>query len=104
VTKAYRTTAADAVLARFPSARRAKIKARAAEIVAEDLGFSDLRKSKVLKELAWADERKLSAYVAKVLRHHIEAETKDKAKSKGHRRCSQRQSRRPHSRFFCDKL
>jgi hypothetical protein len=45
VTKAYRTTAADDVLARFPPARRAKIKARAAEIVAEELALSDLRKS-----------------------------------------------------------
>jgi predicted DNA-binding protein (UPF0251 family) len=45
VTKAYRTTAADAVLARFPPARRAKVKARAAEIVAEELALSDLRKA-----------------------------------------------------------
>jgi predicted DNA-binding protein (UPF0251 family) len=50
VTKAYRTTAADAVLARFPPARRAKIKARAAEIVAEELALSDLRKSKEMTQ------------------------------------------------------
>jgi predicted transcriptional regulator len=40
---------------------------------------------KALKELAEADERKLSAYVARVLRRHIDAETKDKAKPKGQR-------------------
>jgi predicted DNA-binding protein (UPF0251 family) len=45
VTKAYRTTAADTVLACFPPARRAKVKARAAEIVAEELALSDLRKA-----------------------------------------------------------
>lgn len=45
MTKAYRTTAADTVLARFPPARRAKVKARAAEIVAEELALSDLRKA-----------------------------------------------------------
>jgi len=50
VTKAYRTTAADAVLARFPPARRAKIEARAAEIVAEELALSDLRKSKEMTQ------------------------------------------------------
>jgi transcriptional regulator with XRE-family HTH domain len=42
--------AADAVLARFPPARRAKIKARAAEIVAEELALSDLRKSKEMTQ------------------------------------------------------
>ena len=50
MTKAYRTTAADAVLARFPPVRRAKIKARAAEIVAEELALSDLRKSKEMTQ------------------------------------------------------
>ncbi|HEY7424198.1 MAG TPA: XRE family transcriptional regulator [Gemmataceae bacterium] len=50
MTKAYRTTAADAVLARFPPARRAKIKARAAEIVAEEFALSDLRKSKEMTQ------------------------------------------------------
>ncbi len=50
MTKAYRTTAADAVLARFPPARRAKIKARAAEIVAEELALKDLRKSKEMTQ------------------------------------------------------
>ena len=40
---------------------------------------------KALKDLAEADERKLSAYVARVLRRHVETETKDKAKPKGQR-------------------
>lgn len=40
---------------------------------------------KALKELAEADERKLSAYVARVLRRHTEAETKDRGKAKGQR-------------------
>ena len=50
MTKEYRTTEANAVLARFPPARRAKIKARAAEIVAEELALSDLRKSKEMTQ------------------------------------------------------
>jgi hypothetical protein len=50
VTKEYRTTAADTVLAGLPPARRAKIKARAAEIVAEEMALSDLRKSKEMTQ------------------------------------------------------
>jgi predicted DNA-binding protein (UPF0251 family) len=50
VTKTYRTTAADAVLAGFQPARREKIKTRAAEIVAEEMGLSDLRKSKEITQ------------------------------------------------------
>jgi transcriptional regulator with XRE-family HTH domain len=50
VTKAYRTTAADTVLARSPPARRAKVMERAAEIVAEELALSDLRKSKEMTQ------------------------------------------------------
>jgi helix-turn-helix protein len=50
VTKEYRTTAADTVLAGHPPARRAKIKARAAEIVAEEMALSDLRKSKEMTQ------------------------------------------------------
>jgi hypothetical protein len=40
---------------------------------------------KASKELAEADERKLSAYVARVLRRHIEAETKVRTKPKAQR-------------------
>jgi hypothetical protein len=40
---------------------------------------------KALKELAEADERKLSAYVARVLRRHIETETKVRAKPRAQR-------------------
>jgi hypothetical protein len=50
VRKEYRTTAADTVLAGLPPARRAKIKARAAEIVAEEMALSDLRKSKEMTQ------------------------------------------------------
>jgi hypothetical protein len=50
VTKEYRTTGADTVLAGLPPARRARIKARAAEIVAEEMALSDLRKSKEMTQ------------------------------------------------------
>lgn len=46
MTKEYRTIPAGDVTAGFSAARRDKIKARAAEIVAEELALSDLRKSK----------------------------------------------------------
>jgi len=36
--------------------------------------------AKALKNLADADERKLSPYVARVLRRHVEAETKAKGR------------------------
>jgi hypothetical protein len=46
MTKAYRTTLADEVVARFPAARRKAIRARAAELIAEEVALKDLRKGK----------------------------------------------------------
>jgi len=44
--KTYRTIPADDVLARFSPARRAKINVRAARLIAEEIGLSDLRRAK----------------------------------------------------------
>ncbi len=46
MSKEYRTIPADAVLARFAPARQAKINLRAAQLIAEEVGLSDLRKAK----------------------------------------------------------
>lgn len=46
MTKAYRTVQADEVIGTFPAERRARIKARATELIAEELGLQELRKSK----------------------------------------------------------
>ena len=50
MTKAYRTTPLDEVLAGLPAEQRAKIEARAAELVAEELALRDLRKAKALTQ------------------------------------------------------
>jgi len=46
MSKEYRTVPADEVIGKLPAGRRAKIKARAAELIAEELGLQELRKSK----------------------------------------------------------
>lgn len=46
MTKDYQTVPADEVFAKLPAARQAKIKDRAAELIAEELGLQELRKSK----------------------------------------------------------
>jgi hypothetical protein len=46
MSKEYRTVPADEVIGKLPAERRAKIKARAAELIAEELGLQELRKSK----------------------------------------------------------
>ena len=46
MSKAYRTIPADQVLDRFPAGRQARIKQRAAQLIAEEIGLSELRKSK----------------------------------------------------------
>lgn len=44
MTKAYRTVPVEETVRKLPAARQARIKARAAEIVAEELALRDLRK------------------------------------------------------------
>ena len=46
MTKEYRAVPADEVIGKFPAARRARIKERATELIAEELGLQELRKSK----------------------------------------------------------
>lgn len=46
MTKNYRAVPADEVIGKLPASRRAKIKARATELIAEELGLQELRKSK----------------------------------------------------------
>ena len=46
MTKEYRAVPADEVIGKLPAVRRAKIKERAAELIAEELGLQELRKSK----------------------------------------------------------
>jgi len=48
--KGYRTIPADEVLARFSPARRARIDLRAVQLIAEEVGLSDLRKAKRLTQ------------------------------------------------------
>jgi predicted DNA-binding protein (UPF0251 family) len=48
--KRYRTIPADEVLARFSPARQARIKLRAVQLIAEEVGLSDLRKAKRLTQ------------------------------------------------------
>lgn len=44
--KEYRAVPADEVIGKLPAERRARIKARATELIAEELGLQELRKSK----------------------------------------------------------
>jgi hypothetical protein len=46
MSKEYRTIPADEVLGRFPPARQAQINLRAAQLIAEEVGLSELRKAK----------------------------------------------------------
>lgn len=46
MTKEYRAVPADEVIGKLPAGRRARIKARATELIAEELGLQELRKSK----------------------------------------------------------
>jgi DNA-directed RNA polymerase specialized sigma subunit len=50
MTKEYRAVPSDEVFAKLPAARRAKIKERAAELIAEELGLQELRKSKQITQ------------------------------------------------------
>jgi uncharacterized protein YnzC (UPF0291/DUF896 family) len=50
MTKEYRTVPAEEVFAKLPAARRAKIKERAAELISEELGLQELRKSKQITQ------------------------------------------------------
>ena len=50
MTKEYRAVPSDEVFAELPAARRAKIKARVAELIAEELGLQELRKSKQITQ------------------------------------------------------
>src|SRR5262249_35794748 len=46
MSKAYRTIPADQVLGRLPAGRQARIRLRAAQLIAEEIGLSELRKAK----------------------------------------------------------
>jgi hypothetical protein len=46
MSKAYRTIPADQVLGRLPAGRQARIRLRAAQLIAEEIGLSELRKVK----------------------------------------------------------
>ena len=46
MSKEYRTIPADEVLGRFSPARQAQINLRAAQLIAEEVGLSELRKAK----------------------------------------------------------
>ena len=46
MSKEYRTIPSDEVLGRFSPARQAKINLRAAQLIAEEVGLSELRKAK----------------------------------------------------------
>ena len=46
MTKPYRAIPADEVLERFSPARQARINARAAQLIAQEVGLSDLRKAR----------------------------------------------------------
>jgi hypothetical protein len=46
MSKAYRTVPADQVLGRLPAGRQARINLRAAQLIAEEIGLSELRKAK----------------------------------------------------------
>ena len=48
--KEYRTVPADDVLARFSPERQAKINARAIQLIAQEIGLSDLRKAQHLTQ------------------------------------------------------
>jgi predicted DNA-binding protein (UPF0251 family) len=48
--KEYRTVPADEVLSRFPPERQAKINARAIQLIAQEVGLSDLRKAQHLTQ------------------------------------------------------
>ena len=50
MTKEYRAVPSDEVFAELPAARRAKIKERVAELIAEELGLQELRKSKQITQ------------------------------------------------------
>jgi transcriptional regulator with XRE-family HTH domain len=46
MSKAYRTIPADQVLGRLPAGRQARINLRAAQLIAQEVGLSELRKAK----------------------------------------------------------
>jgi hypothetical protein len=46
MSKEYRSVPADEVLGKLPAARRARIRARAKELIAQELGLQELRKSR----------------------------------------------------------
>jgi Helix-turn-helix len=48
--KEYRPIPADEVLSRFPPERQAKINARAIQLIAQEVGLSDLRKAQHLTQ------------------------------------------------------
>ncbi len=50
MSKAYRTTPTKEVVASLPSQRRKAIKARAAELIAEEVALKDLRKAKCVTQ------------------------------------------------------
>jgi hypothetical protein len=50
MTKEYRAVPAEEVIGKLPAERRARIKARAKELIAEELGLQELRKSKHLTQ------------------------------------------------------
>ncbi len=58
MTKDYRTVPADEVIGNFPAARREKIKERAKELIAEDLGavVGRDRRTAMKKRPSWSSE------------------------------------------------
>jgi hypothetical protein len=50
MSKEYRTIPADEVLSRFPPERQAKINARAIQLIAQEVGLSDLRRAQNLTQ------------------------------------------------------
>ena len=56
MTKPYRSVPADEVLGGFPAERKARIAARTAELIGEELALTELRKSRRMTQQALAEK------------------------------------------------
>ena len=70
----YRTIPAEEVFSKFPAERRARIEARAAELVAEVIALSELRKAKCITQAQLA--RKLGGKQVYVSRFEKRSDVK----------------------------
>ncbi len=59
MTQDYETVSLDEMMARLPAKRRAKVKARAAELIAEERTLQDLRKAMGLTQVHIAETLKI---------------------------------------------